>query len=124
MARIGVFICHCGENISATVDVEKVAQEAAKMPGVVFSIDYKYMCSSPGQSKVVEAIKEHKLTGIVVAACSPRMHELTFRNATAEGGINPFLCEMANIREHCSWVHPRAEETTEKGKQFSGHCGL
>ena len=114
MARIGVFICHCGENISATVDVVKVAEVAAKLPGVAFSVDYKYMCSAPGQDKIVEAIKEHKLTGIVVAACSPRMHESTFRKATAEGGINPFLCEMANIREHCSWVHPKSEETTQK----------
>ena len=114
MARIGVFICHCGENISATVDVVKVAEVASKMQGVAFSTEYKYMCSAPGQDKIIQAIKEYKLTGIVVAACSPRMHESTFRKATAEGGINPFLCEMANIREHCSWVHERSEETTEK----------
>jgi heterodisulfide reductase subunit A len=114
MARIGVFICHCGENISATVDVVKVAEVASTFAGVAFSTEYKYMCSAPGQDKIVQAIKEHKLTGIVVAACSPRMHEQTFRKATAEGGINPFLCEMANIREHCSWVHDRTEETTDK----------
>ena len=114
MARIGVFICHCGENISATVDVEKVAEVASKLQGVAFSTHYKYMCSSPGQDKIIQAIKEYKLTGIVVAACSPRMHETTFRKATAEGGINPYLCEMANIREHCSWVHEKSEETTQK----------
>jgi len=114
MARIGVFICHCGENISATVDVEKVAQEAAKLSGVAFAIDYKYMCSDPGQTQIIEAIKEHKLTGIVVGACSPRMHEATFRKAAEKGGINPYLCEMANLREQVSWVHARSEATTAK----------
>ncbi len=114
MARIGVFICHCGENISATVDVVKAAEAASHFPGVVYSVDYKYMCSDPGQTLLIEAIKKHKLTGVVVGACSPRMHEPTFRKATAEAGINPFLCEMANLREHCSWVHPNTEETTKK----------
>src|SRR5664279_680929 len=107
MSKIGVFICHCGENISATVDCAKVKEAASKMPGVTVSIDYKYMCSDPGQNLVKEAIREHKLTGVVVSACSPRMHEPTFRNACAEAGLNPFLCEMANIREHCSWVHEK-----------------
>ncbi len=114
MAKIGVFICHCGENISATVDCEKVSQLAADLPGVAFSTDYKYMCSDPGQTKIKEAIKEHGLTGVVVSACSPRMHEPTFRKACAEGGINPYMCEMANIREHCSWVHEKGEATTQK----------
>ncbi len=114
MARIGVFICHCGENISATVDCEKVSELAAGLPGVVYSTDYKYMCSDPGQSKIKEAILEHKLTGVVVSACSPRMHEPTFRKACAEAGLNPFLCEMANIREHCSWVHEKGDATTKK----------
>lgn len=114
MARIGVFICHCGENISATVDVEKVARLAGKLSGVAYSVDYKYMCSDPGQTLIVEAIKEHKLTGIVVGACSPRMHEGTFRKAAEKAGINPYFCEMANIREHCSWVHPKSDETTQK----------
>lgn len=114
MSRIGVFICHCGENISATVDVAKVAEEAGKLPGVAFSTHYKYMCSDPGQNLIIEAIKEHKLTGVVVGACSPRMHEGTFRKATEKAGINPFLCEMANIREQCSWVHPKSDETTRK----------
>ena len=114
MARIGVFICHCGENISATVDVEKVAKLAGKLSGVAYSVDYKYMCSDPGQTLIVDAIKEHKLTGIVVGACSPRMHEGTFRKAAEKAGINPYFCEMANIREHCSWVHPKSDETTRK----------
>ncbi len=114
MARIGVFICHCGENISATVDVKKVAAAAARIPGVTHSVDYKYMCSDPGQQLVKNAIREKNLTGVVVAACSPRMHEPTFRRACAEAGLNPFLCEMANIREHCSWVHEKGDATTEK----------
>jgi len=114
MSRIGVFICHCGENISATVDCEKVAKVSGFLPGVAFSVDYKYMCSDPGQNLIKDAIKEHKLTGVVVAACSPRMHEPTFRRATAEAGVNPFLCEMANLREHCSWVHEKGDATTNK----------
>lgn len=114
MARIGVFICHCGENISATVDVAKVAEASSKLSGVAFSVDYKYMCSDPGQTLIIDSIKKYRLTGIVVAACSPRMHEGTFRKAAEKAGINPYLCEMANIREQCSWVHPRSEETTQK----------
>jgi len=114
MSRIGVFVCHCGENISATVDCAKVAEVASELQGVVHSVDYKYMCSDPGQTLIKEAIKEKGLTSVVVAACSPRMHEPTFRKACAEGGINPFLCEMANVREHCSWVHDKGEVTTSK----------
>ncbi len=114
MARIGVFVCHCGENISATVDCKKVADAAALLPGVVHSVEYKYMCSDPGQNLIKDAIKEQKLTGVVVSACSPRMHEPTFRRACSEAGLNPFLCEMANIREHCSWVHDKGDLTTQK----------
>lgn len=114
MSKIGVFVCHCGENISATVDCEKVALTAAGYDGVVYSIDYKYMCSDPGQSLIKSAIAEKGLDGVVVAACSPRMHEPTFRKACAEAGLNPYLCEMANLREHCSWVHEKGEATTEK----------
>ena len=114
MSRIGVFICHCGENIGGTVDCEKVAKTVASMPGVAHSIDYKYMCSDPGQTLIRQAIKEKNLTGVVVAACSPRMHEPTFRRACAEAGLNPFLCEMANLREHCSWVHAKGDATTDK----------
>jgi heterodisulfide reductase subunit A len=114
MSRIGVFVCHCGENIGATVDCARVADNASKIPGVVCSVDYKYMCSDPGQRMISEAIEEHKLTGVVVAACSPRMHEPTFRKVTAESGLNPYLCEMSNLREHCSWVHLKEDSTTDK----------
>ena len=107
MSKIGVFVCHCGENISATVDCAKVAETAGTYEGVAFSVDYKYMCSDPGQSLIKSAIKEKGLTGVVVASCSPRMHEPTFRKACAEAGLNPFMCEMANLREHCSWVHEK-----------------
>jgi len=118
MSRIGVFVCHCGENIGATVDCAKVAEIASHYPGVVHSVDYKYMCSDPGQNMIREAIKQHKLDGVVVAACSPRMHEPTFRRVTAESGVNPYLCEMANLREHCSWVHPKNDITTEKAAEM------
>lgn len=114
MSKIGVFVCHCGENISATVDCAKVAETVSKYDGVTFSIDYKYMCSDPGQSLIKNAITEKGLTGVVVASCSPRMHEPTFRKACAEAGLNPYMCEMANLREHCSWVHEKGDATTEK----------
>lgn len=114
MARVGVFVCHCGENIGATVDVPAVARACADIPGVVHSVENKYMCSDPGQNQIRDAIREKRLTGVVVAACSPRMHEPTFRRACAEAGLNPYLCEMANIREHCSWVHEKGEATTRK----------
>lgn len=114
MSKIGVFICHCGENIGATVDCAKVAEAAGHMEGVAFATDYKYMCSDPGQSLIKNSIKEHGLDGVVIGACSPRMHEPTFRRACAEAGLNPYLCEIANLREHCSWVHPKCEETTQK----------
>jgi len=114
MSKIGVFVCHCGENISSTVDCAKVAETAGKYDGVTFSVDYKYMCSDPGQSIIKNAIIEKGLTGVVVASCSPRMHEPTFRKACAEAGLNPYMCEMANLREHCSWVHEKGEATTEK----------
>jgi len=114
MARIGVFVCHCGENIARMVDCAKVAEETDKLPGVVVSVDYKYVCSDPGQNMIKDAIREHKLDGVVVAACSPHMHEPTFRAAVATAGLNPYLCEMANVREHCSWVHTDRELATEK----------
>ena len=120
MSRIGVFVCHCGENISRTVDVERVAEQAANLPGVAFATDYKYMCSDPGQGLLKKAIKEQRLTHVVVAACSPRMHERTFRKAVEQAGLNPFLCEMANIREHCSWVHEDWEEATTKAIEIVG----
>lgn len=114
MARIGVFVCWCGSNIAETVEVSKVAEVSKSIPGVVYSVDYKYMCSDPGQELVKNAIKEYKLTGVVVASCSPRMHEKTFRKAAAEAGLNPYMLEMANIREQCSWVHDKMDEGTQK----------
>jgi heterodisulfide reductase subunit A2 len=114
MSRIGVFICHCGENIGRTVDCARVAQSLGELPGVIHSVDYKYMCSDPGQALIRQAIQEKNLDGIVVGACSPHMHEKTFRKAAASAGLNPFLCEMANLREHCSWIHEDRELATEK----------
>jgi len=103
--KIGVFICHCGTNIAGSIDIAAVKDYAQTLPGVEIADEYQYMCSTPGQSKIIAAIAEHDLTGVVVAACSPRLHEPTFRVATKEGGLNPFRFEMANIREHNSWVH-------------------
>lgn len=114
MSRIGVFVCHCGENIGRTVDCLSVAQSAALLRDVVFSADYKYMCSDPGQTIIKDAIKEHRLTGVVIGSCSPLMHEKTFRRAVSEAGLSPFLCEIANIREHCSWVHEDRDKATAK----------
>jgi len=115
MARIGVFVCHCGINIAATVDVEQVADAARDYPGVAFAADYKYMCSEPGQTLVKQAIAEHELDGVVIAACSPTMHEATFRKAAASAGLNPYKVEIANIREQVSWPHQNApEEATRK----------
>ena len=114
MQRIGVFICWCGSNIAATVDVEKVAEVIKNEPGVVYSTNYQYMCSENGQQLIKQAIKEHNLTGIVIGACSPRMHEPTFRKAAEAAGLNPSMVEVANLREHCSWIHKDIEEATEK----------
>jgi heterodisulfide reductase subunit A len=115
MRRIGVFVCHCGLNIADTVDVERVAEEMRDYPGVAHAVDYKYMCSDPGQDLIKEAIAEHDLDGIIVAACSPTMHEVTFRKTAGTAGLNPYLCEIANIREQCSWVHQsQPEEATDK----------
>jgi heterodisulfide reductase subunit A len=112
--KLGVYICHCGINIAHTVDVEKVAEEAGKLPGVAIARTYPYMCSDPGQSLICSDIEEHGLTGVVVAACSPRMHEPTFRAAIASAGLNPYVFDMANIREQCSWIHDDKEAATEK----------
>ena len=114
MQRIGVFVCHCGTNIAATVDVEKVAQTLGKEPGVVIATDYPYMCSQSGQDMIKQAIHEHKLTGVVICSCSPRMHEQTFRKTCAAAGLNPYMLEIANIREQCSWIHKNKDEATEK----------
>jgi heterodisulfide reductase subunit A len=112
--RIGIFVCWCGENIARTVDIARVVEAAREMPFVAFATDYRYMCSSPGQQMIKDKIREEHLTGVIVAACSPHMHEITFRQAAAEAGLNPYLAEMANIREHCSWVHGNKELATEK----------
>ncbi|MEM2127690.1 MAG: CoB--CoM heterodisulfide reductase iron-sulfur subunit A family protein [Candidatus Bathyarchaeia archaeon] len=113
--RIGVYICHCGLNIAATVECEEVAKRAGSLPNVVLSKDYRYMCSDPGQEMIRKDIEEHGLNRVIVAACSPRMHEATFRRCVASAGLNPFLFEMANIRELCSWCHPHyPTEATEK----------
>jgi len=115
--RIGVFVCHCGSNIAGTVDVEAVTQFAATLPNVVYVKRNRYTCSDPGQDEIRKGIKEHRLNRVVVAACSPRMHEPTFRRCVSEAGLNPFLFEMANIREHCSWVHS-GPDATEKAKEI------
>ena len=114
MQRIGVFVCWCGSNIAATVDVKAVAEALRSEPGVVFSTDYQYMCSEAGQNIVKDAVKEHKLTGVVICSCSPRMHEATFRKAVASVGLNPYMLEVANIREQRSWIHKDKMTGTEK----------
>ena len=114
MQRVGVFVCWCGSNIAATVDVERVSQALAKEPGVVFSTNYQYMCSQTGQQMIQEKIHEYGLTGVVICSCSPRMHEQTFRKTCEKAGLNPYMVEIANIREQCSWIHKDKEAGTEK----------
>lgn len=114
MQKIGVFVCWCGSNIAATVDVEAVSQALSKEPGVVFSTNYQYMCSQTGQDLIRDKIKEFGLTGVVVCSCSPRMHENTFRKTCEKAGLNPYLVEIANIREQCSWIHKDKAAATEK----------
>lgn len=105
MQKIGVFVCWCGTNIAATVDVAAVADAMRSEPGVVYAADYQYMCSEVGQQRLIAAVREHALTGVVICACSPRMHEQTFRRAAERAGLNPYMVEIANIREQCSWIH-------------------
>jgi len=112
--RVGVFVCECGTNIAAVVDTVQVAQLAKKIPGVVFTTNYKYMCSDPGQELIRNAIKEQKLEQVVIASCSPRMHEKTFRKAVEAGGLNGYMFEMVNIREQNSWVHHDRPSATRK----------
>ena len=114
MQKIGVFVCWCGSNIAATVDVKRVAEAVKSEPGVVFSTDYQYMCSENGQSMIRSAIKEYNLNGVVICSCSPRMHEATFRKTAMLAGLNPYMVEIANIREHCSWIHKEMDEATDK----------
>ena len=103
--RIGVFVCDCGLNIAGTVDTEEVARFARTLPGVAAVVRNRYTCADPGQNEIKRAIVEHGLDRVVVASCTPKIHEPTFRQCVAEAGLNPYLMEMANIREQCSWVH-------------------
>ncbi|MFC2058249.1 CoB-CoM heterodisulfide reductase HdrA2 [Chloroflexota bacterium] len=117
--RIGVFVCDCGLNIAGSVDTEEVRKSAEALPGVVVAVRNKYTCAEPGQEEIKRYIREYDLNCVVVASCTPRMHEPTFRNCIAEAGLNPYLLEMANIREHCSWVHLHDREAaTEKAKDI------
>jgi heterodisulfide reductase subunit A len=117
--RIGVYICQCGLNIASAVDCEAVAEWAQDLEDVTVSRAYSYMCSDPGQQMVKQDIREHGLNRVVVASCSPRLHEPTFRQMCTEAGLNPYLFEMANIREQCSWVHPhQKEDATEKARDL------
>jgi len=116
--KTGVYICHCGTNIAGIVDVAGLADYAGKMENVVVSRDYEYMCSDPGQDLLKQDIKEYGLNRVVVASCSPLMHETTFRTACSEGGLNPFFFQMANIREHCAWVIDDRQKATEKAKSL------
>jgi heterodisulfide reductase subunit A len=116
--RTGVYVCHCGTNIASKVDVGAVAEYAQSLDGVALARDYTYMCSDPGQDLIKQDIEKHGLNRVVVASCSPLMHEPTFRRALEEGGLNPFFLQMANIREHCSWVIDDHQEATEKAKSM------
>ena len=117
--RIGVFVCDCGLNIAGTVDTEEVARFAADLPDVVAVVRNRYTCADPGQNEIKKAIAEHDLNRVVVASCTPKIHEPTFRHCVEDAGLNPYLVEMANIREHCSWVHIHDREAaTEKAKDL------
>jgi len=117
MSKVGVFVCHCGENIARNVKVKDVVEFAMDVPGAAVTADYPYLCSAPGQQMVIDAIREHGLDRVVIAACSPQLHEPTFRAAAAQAGLNPHLVEIANIREHCSWVHRDPDQASAKACQ-------
>jgi heterodisulfide reductase subunit A len=114
--KIGVYICHCGANIAGTVDVEKVTEYARGLPSVKVARNYKFVCSDPGQDIIKNDIREQGLDRVVVASCSPRLHEQTFRRCVAAAGLNPYLFEMANIREQCAWVHEDKDMATQKAQ--------
>lgn len=117
--RIGVFVCECGINIAGTVDCDELTEYASTLPNVTCAIKNRYTCAEPGQAEIKHYVKEKNLNRVVVASCTPRMHEPTFRNCCADTGLNPYLFEMANIREHCSWVHAEDKEAaTEKAKDI------
>ena len=114
--RVGVYVCHCGTNIAGIVDVEAVTEFASTLGNVAVARHYAYMCSDPGQALIKDDVRNAGLNRVVVASCSPLMHETTFRRACAEAGLNPFLFQMTNIREHCSWVSDDSVKATEKAK--------
>jgi heterodisulfide reductase subunit A len=118
--KIGVYVCHCGSNIAGTVKCKEVTKWAEGLENVTVARDYEFMCSSLGQELIEEDIREQGVDRVVVGSCSPRMHEPTFRGACARAGVNPYMFEMANIREHCSWVHADRDEATEKAKALIG----
>ena len=119
--RVGVFVCDCGMNIAGTVDTEAVTRFAETLPDVVAAKRNPYTCADPGQNEIKQAIAEHALNRVVIASCTPKIHEPTFRQCVAEAGLNPYLMEMANIREHCSWVHMEDKEAaTDKAKDLVG----
>ena len=127
--RIGVYVCHCGLNIAKTVDCRKVAEDAAELEEVVVSKDIGYACSEPGQQQIKDDIIEEGLDRIVIASCSPRLHEPTFRQMLQSVGLNPYLLEMANLREQCSWVHMKEPEaattkSTDLVKMAVSRAGL
>ena len=115
-ARVGVYVCQCGTNIAGVVDVQAVVEFASGLPGVVIARQYTYMCSDPGQALIAQDIHEKSLNRVVVASCTPMMHEITFRKACEQAGLNPFLFQMANIREHCAWVSLDPAAATEKAE--------
>ncbi len=119
MARIGVFICHCGTNIASVVDVKALAEALRKTPQVVHVTDHTYCCSDLGQGEIREAISKHRLDRVVVSACSPRMHEITFQRCIEAGGLNRYLLEIANIREQVSWVTQDKEQATDKATRLT-----
>ncbi len=119
--RIGVFVCDCGLNIAGAVDCAAVSEYAETLPDVACVVRNKYTCADPGQNEIKNAIQEFKLNRVVVASCTPRQHEPTFRQCVLDGGLNPYLMEMANLREHCSWVHPGDwDGATAKAKDLVG----
>jgi len=117
-AKIGVYVCQCGVNIASTVDVANVVRFSSVLPHVAVARDYKYMCSEPGQKMIREDIQELGINRVVVASCTPRMHEITFQMVLEEAGLNPYYFEMANIREHCSWITKDTAQATAKAKRL------
>lgn len=117
--RVGVFVCECGQNIAGTVDCDEVTEYAATLPDVVCAVKNRYTCAEPGQQEIKAHVVEHRLNRVVVASCTPKMHEPTFRECVRDAGLNPYLMEMANIREQCSWVHSLDKKAaTEKAKDL------